>query len=681
MYSDPVDILTSIVRPADLEPKATPHWRLEQIRKKLQFGPDLIVFAVAFTLAYLLRFDFVIPQHERSRWLVQLPIVILIQFGALRFFGVYKFIWRYVGMAEIKSFLRAACVALLPIVGMRLLLPSWFDQFRVPASVILMNSILGFGGALGLRVGWRALYETYERPGKKSQTLDNDSFIRAKKSVLLIGAGRTGMLTAREIRSRSHLNLEVKGFVDDAKNKVGSVIEGVEVVGTSQDLPRLVHDLKIDHVVITIANASRKAIRQLVRICERIPVKARIVPGLHELVGGTVEVNSIRDLQIEDLLGREPVQLDEEEMERFLVGKTIMVTGAGGSIGSELACQVARFKPASLLLVERAEFSLFEIDRGLRQKWPELSIVPIVADIGDETRMRAIFGMHLPNVVLHAAAHKHVPMMESNVCEVVKNNILATRLLGELAGQYETDVFILISTDKAVRPTSVMGASKRVGELVVQNLNQRFATRYAAVRFGNVVGSAGSVIPIFREQIRQGGPVTVTHPDMIRYFMTIPEAAQLVLQAGAITEGGEIFVLDMGEPVNILSLAKDIIMLSGFKPFEDIDIIFTGVRPGEKLFEELETSEEHLAKTRHRKIFIGKMAILPEQQMAQVLRWLTLLSKRGREQELRNYLTRILPESRLERGDASQPHIKIESATFDRSIVDAEPKRYASAGR
>jgi FlaA1/EpsC-like NDP-sugar epimerase len=347
------------------------------------------------------------------------------------------------------------------------------------------------------------------------------------------------------------------------------------------------------------------------------------------------------------------VQLDEQGIEKFLVGKTVMVTGAGGSIGSELSRQVARFQPANLLLVERAEFALFDINRELGVTWPALSQVALVADINDRARMRRIFAAYRPDTVLHAAAHKHVPMMEYNSTEAIKNNVLGTHLLGELAGQLGVEAFVLISTDKAVRPSSVMGASKRVAELVVQDLNRRFATRYVAVRFGNVIGSAGSVIPIFRQQILDGGPVTVTHPDMTRYFMTIPEASQLVLQAGSMGEGGEIFILDMGEPVRILDLAKDAITLSGLRPFEDIDIVYTGIRPGEKLFEELEIREEEMTNTRHPKIFIGKIRPYSQLEVNQALQRLGALAAIGDEHDIRSYLCELLPESQLETRNRS----------------------------
>jgi len=408
-----------------------------------------------------------------------------------------------------------------------------------------------------------------------------------------------------------------------------------------------VAELGIDHVVISIAQTARKDLRRIIDICEAIPVRARIIPGLYELIDGSVEISRIRDVEIEDLLGRDPVNLDEKSLEEFLKGKTVMVTGAGGSIGSELCCQVARFGAGRVLMVERAEFALFDADRAICAGGSEAEIVPLVADICDEARMRTLFETYRPAVVFHAAAHKHVPLMENNSGEAVKNNILGTRLLAELAGQFAVETFVQISTDKAVRPTSIMGASKRAAELAAQDLNQSYDTHFISVRFGNVLGSAGSVVPIFRKQIEEGGPVTVTHPDMVRYFMTIPEASQLVVQAGAIGEGGEIFILDMGEPVRIVDMAKDMITLCGLKPYEDIDIEFTGMRPGEKLFEELETVGETIAKTRHPKIFIGTINTYGQADVERALGRFKELSASGNETELRRFFNELLPEARV----------------------------------
>jgi FlaA1/EpsC-like NDP-sugar epimerase len=602
----------------------------------------MLVLVVAFWIAYELRFEFRLSEQETQSRLWQTPLVVLIQFAALFIAGVYAFIWRYIGMAEITAFIKAAFWSGLVLLTLRLGLTAEFHVWRVPISIIVMTTVFGVGGVLCLRVLRRGIYERFE---KKAQA--NGSNGRRRKPVLLVGAGRAGMLAAREIQNRGDLGLEIRGFVDDDAEKLGSVIQGVKVLGVSRDLPRLVPDLGVDHVIITIAQASRLTIRRIIEICEQIPIKARIIPGYYEIVGGQVELTRIRDVEIVDLLGREPVHLDQEILAEFLKGKTVMVTGAGGSIGAELARQVAHFEVGTLLLVERAEFALFDIDRELRQRWPQLSLVPLVADICDQPRMQSIFTDHRPSVVVHAAAHKHVPMMEINPTEAVKNNILATRLLGELAGAHKVDAFIQISTDKAVRPSSVMGASKRIAELAVQALDPRFATRFVSVRFGNVLGSAGSVVPIFREQILNGGPVTVTHPDMVRYFMTISEAAQLVLQAGAMGAGGEIFILDMGEPVRILDMAKDMISLFGLKPYEDIDIVFSGMRPGEKLFEELQIDGERISKTKHPKIFIGRINTSPEAEVDEALARLRELSAPSQEKKLRAYLNQLLPEGQV----------------------------------
>jgi FlaA1/EpsC-like NDP-sugar epimerase len=648
VYSKAVNLtgVTSVFHPRTVRSDGWYRLISAMLPRKVQLALDLSVLAISFVLAYLLRFDFQIPRSELMPGLLQLPYVLAIQMICLSAFNVHRSLWRYTDMSDVGPFVKATILAFLPVITLRLTLPQQFGQFRVPLSISVMDAVLAFGATLGSRVLWRALYETAQ---------NDDAAFKAsaqnRTPVLLIGAGRAGLLAVKEIKTRANMSLEVKGFVDDNREKHGSSIHGVRVLGSTDELPRLVKEAGVDHVIITIARASRRELRRLLQVCEQVPVKARIIPGLHEILQGKVEFSSIRDVQIEDLLGRESIQLDEGEMARFLAGKVVMVTGAGGSIGSELARQIARFNVASLLLVERAEFSLFRVDRELRAAFADVRFEPLVADVGDRVRMRSIFGTHRPQVVLHAAAHKHVPMMEHNLTEAVTNNILATHSLAELAGQSGVEVFVQISTDKAVRPTSVMGASKRVAELVIQYLNQSFPTRFVAVRFGNVIGSAGSVIPIFREQIVKGGPVTVTHPDMVRYFMTIPEAAQLVLQASTMGEGGEIFILDMGEPVRILDLARDTILLSGLKPYDDIDIVFTGIRPGEKLVEELQGGEELMTKTRHPKIFIGKIAAYPESKVREALVRLRTMSEVGQDEALRRYLGELMPEAQL----GSQP--------------------------
>ena len=612
------------------------------LTRALQFTLDIGVLVLAFVIAYLLRFEFALPEGELNNLVQQLPYVVLVQFAALALAGVYSFIWRYVGMAEVKAFVYAAVWSALALAVLRLSLPNRFATWRVPLSVVLMGTVLSFGGVLGLRVLRRYFYEKGQRESHAAQATKSE-----RAPTLLVGAGRAGVLAAREIAGRGDMNMDVKGFVDDDPEKKGAVIHGIRVLGTTEDLPRLVKELGISQVVITIAQISRQEILHLIGLCRKIQVSIRIIPGLYDVLQGKVRVTRIRNVQIEDLLGREPVYLDEAQIGQFLAGKRVMVTGAGGSIGAELARQVARFQPGKILLVERAEFALFDIDADLRRTRPEAEIVPLVADVFDEARMRAIFATHAPQVIFHAAAHKHVPMMESNPGEAIKNNILATRLLGELAGEHGVETFVMISTDKAVRPTSIMGATKRVAELSILDLRGKYQTRYEAVRFGNVIGSAGSVVPIFREQIRRGGPVTVTHPEMRRYFMTIPEAAQLVLQAGAMGEGGEIFILDMGEPVRILDLAEEMITLTGLRPYVDMDIVFTGLRPGEKLFEELELSGEQIAKTRHPKIFIGRLNAYPPEEIDRALRFLAEIARDGDGTAVRKFLNSLLPEANL----------------------------------
>ena len=621
-------------------PSGKKPWWSFLLRRPMHYVLDAFLLFVVLVVAFLFRFEFDVPESWAQRGLAMSPVVVGLQLVSLRLSGVYNFIWRYVGLRELMSFVRAMGMWTLPLVVVRFLPHDMFDLARLPISILAMDSMFAFFGVVGLRVARRGLYEAFERSGGERRVV--------KKRVLLLGAGRAGALAAREILGRNDSDLDIRGFVDDDPEKQDSVLNGITVLGTTVELPQLVKELAIDHIVITIAKASRQEFRRILDICEAIPVRARVIPGLYEILQGHVSVNRIRDVQVEDLLGREPIQLDDAALHKFLTDRIVVVTGAGGSIGSELARQVARFNPTKLLLLERAEGALFDIDRELRASHPSVSLIPVIADVGDEARIDAVFSEHKPHVILHAAAHKHVPMMEKNPGEAIKNNVGGTRTVARLAGLHGADAFVLISTDKAVRPTSVMGASKRAAELVVQDLNGQFSgTRFVAVRFGNVLGSAGSVIPIFREQIRKGGPVTITHPEMVRFFMTIPEASQLVLQAGAMGEGGEIFVLDMGEPVKIVDLAKDMVRLSGLRPFEDIDIVFTGIRPGEKLYEELQATGEELTKTRHPKIFIGKITAMSQDALEAALAPLWEAAARSDGHAVRAALASLVPESKL----------------------------------
>ena len=617
--------------------------RLWFLRRPTQFLVDIAVLSGAFLLAYLPAINIQLGEFYLNTALSQLPLVVLVQFASLFLTGAYSILWRYVSIEDIRVFLRAGAVSGAILVAFRFALMSTdFNLWQVPVSVIVIDTVLAFGGLLALRVTRRFIYELREK-----RSLFGPIKRIKHKPALVVGAGRVGAALAKEVVGRADSALQIRGFVDDDNRKQGGSVGGVRILGTTRDLPRLVEELDVQDVVIAMDHASGKEIRRIIEICGNIAVRTQIIPSLNEIAQGRVSVNRIRDVEIEDLLGRDPVQLDDKNLHDFLTDKTVMVTGAGGSIGSELVRQITRYHPRRLLLIERAEYMLFQIGRELAGNFKDVDAVPLLADISDEPRMREIFERYRPEVIFHAAAHKHVPLMETNAVEAVKNNILATRTLGTLAGESGVRDFVLISTDKAVNPTSVMGASKRVAEIIVQGLNRRFETNYISVRFGNVLGSAGSVVPIFREQIRNGDPITVTDPKMTRYFMTIPEAAQLVLQAGALGNGGEIFILDMGEPVRILDLAEDMIRLSGLTPHEDIDIVFTGIRKGEKLFEELEIKGEDLLKTRHPKIFIGKIAAYPEETVDEIVTGFEAARRTGDGEMIRQTFTRFLPEADL----------------------------------
>lgn len=612
------------------------------VRRLIKLSIDGMVLAAALLLAYALRFNFEIRSETYQALRIQLPLVVALQLATLWLAGTSRVFWRYISLADLPLFLKALVYWTIPLLACRLLLDESLQVLRLPLSIIVLDGVLAFGGVLGARIVRRSISE---RSSKRRHA--RHAGAAGLRPVFLVGAGRAGMLSAREILGQGNTDLDPIGFIDDDPLKVGSVIHGVPVLGTTEELPDLVAAYRPDHVVITIADAEPARLRRIVEICESIPIKVRTIPGFYDLLQGKVSIQRMRDIEPGDLLGRSAVEADTDKLRDFLSNKRVLVTGAGGSIGSELVRQIAVFRPARLLLVDRSEFALFLIEREITEAWPELDIVARLADVRDEGRMEGLLRYHRPQVVVHAAAHKHVPMLESQPGEAVKNNVFGTAVLGELCGRCDVETFVLISTDKAVRPTSVMGASKRVAELVVQALDARYDTRYVAVRFGNVLGSAGSVVTIFSEQIRRGGPVTVTHPDMTRYFMSIPEASQLVLSAAAMGRGGEVFILDMGDPLLVVELAEKMIRLAGFAPHDDIEIIFTGARPGEKLVEELVHSPEELMPTAHDKIFVAEIPLLEPATIDGGLERLRELVEAGRSAELRRFLNRLLPEADL----------------------------------
>lgn len=619
---------------------------------------DITLMAASFLMAYLIRFDFLLTEQSYRLFQTQLPWVISIQLIVYFIVGLGQFIWRFIGMREVKYFVTHAVLTVLPMLLFRLFLSNRFQGYRIPISIILMTGVFSFMSLLGIRLLRRYIYERRLniRAEELSETFETEGKVpkhhREKVSwpkALLVGAGRAGSKAAEALQMDPESRLELIGFIDDDKSKHGLRVRDLKILGTTDDLPDVVRKHNVEQVIIAISKATRDQINRITQQCEAIPVKVRIIPGFADIVSGRRSVKMIRDVQIEDILGRDSVHLDEHRIRDFVGGNCVMVTGAGGSIGSELVRQACRFQAETVLLVERSEYALYSIHREISRDYSACAskIIPLLADVCDRRRMAEIFAAWKPQVILHAAAHKHVPMMEYNPGEAVKNNVFGTHTMVQLAKEYAAEAFVLISTDKAVNPTSIMGVTKRLAELIIQSCNGMSDTRFLAVRFGNVLGSTGSVIPLFKEQISRGGPVTVTHPEMQRYFMTIPEAVQLVLQASAMGQGSEIFILDMGEPVQIASMAERMIRLSGLRPFEDIDIVFTGVRPGEKLFEELNTLEEHADTTRHPKIFVGKIKSLPSDAVEEIMNNLENSIHNGNAKQLRRYLSEVVPESKL----------------------------------
>ena len=529
----------------------------------------------ANTVAFLLRFDGAVPPQYWAAYVAMLPWLLLARAAGFTAFGQFRGLWRYASLYDLRLIVMAV---LSSSAGFFIVVRWMFAQPDYPRSVYLIDGLVLIALLSALRMARRAYHEM--RPAPRG------------KRVLIIGAGNAGELIVRDMQQSPDYDYEPIGFVDDERGKQGERIRGVPVLGTRADLARVIEKTRPDDVLIAMPSAPPAIIQEVVRALQPFHLTINTLPRLSEIVSGKVAVGQIRKLAIEDLLARPPVGLDPAPVRALVSGRCVMVTGAGGSIGSELCRQIAALGPRTLVLFERYENSLFAITNELQDRWPGIDVRPLVGDVGDAGRLRGVFARYPPHVVFHAAAHKHVPLMEISPSEAVKNNIFGTQELVEAASTSGADRFIMISTDKAVNPTSAMGVSKRVAEMIVQSKNMSSGTVFAAVRFGNVLGSNGSVVPRFLDQIRAGGPVTVTHPDMRRYFMLIPEAVHLVMHAAAMAEGGEVFVLDMGEQIKVLDMARTLIRLSGFVPDEDIPIVFTGLRPGEKLFEELVGNQE-----------------------------------------------------------------------------------------
>lgn len=561
-----------------------------RIRQSILVGADLCFILISFLLSMMLTASKL--SYDMSNIILPVGIYIILHISVFTFAGCYSSLWRYAGAEEMLSIVLASLIYIIPCVLLhRIAGYKYTPLFYIVNTMFIVASTGGF----------RLAYRTVRKLGKMNYVKCDVS------NVLLVGAGTAGHVVINEIKDNPQMKKRVVGILDDDKNKVGRKIHNIKILGTTDDVANIVDEKHVDEIIITMANITKEDKKRVIEKCQKTKCKLKTLPGIYEIIDGKVDIKKIRDVDIEDLLGREPIRTNLKEISNYVKDKVVLITGGGGSIGSELCRQIATFKPKHLVIVDNYENNAYAIQQELIRKYGNrLNLSTIIASIREDIRMEEIFKNYRPEVVFHAAAHKHVPLMEKSPSEAIKNNIFGTYNVVRLSDKYEVKRFVLISTDKAVNPTNIMGATKRAAEMIIQTFNDKSKTEYVAVRFGNVLGSNGSVIPLFKKQIAEGGPVTITHPEIIRYFMTIPEAVGLVIQAGAMAKGGEIFILDMGEPVKILDLANNLIQLSGFEPGEDIDIEFTGLRPGEKLYEELLMSEEGLTNTENRKIFIGK---------------------------------------------------------------------------
>lgn len=562
---------------------------------------DVIAINAAYGLALWLRFDLrfsMIPENYLLTWLYFSPVFTVLTVCSFHVLKLYHSVWRFVSFNELgRAALASGISLIIQIIGTC----AFFE--RMPISYYVVGFFLQFLAVGGIRFSYRALriWRNYMLESKRHNL----------ERVMIVGAGEAGRMLIREIMVTKPRSSKVCCIIDDNPNKKGRMLERVPIVGNRKTIPTMVKLYKIDKIIVALPSAKARQKKLILDICKDTGCELKILPGISQILDGKAKLSQLRDVSVEELLGREPVLIDMKEVGRCIEGRRILITGGGGSIGSELARQAAQYNPAQLILFDIYENNVYEIQQELRRKEPDLNMKVLIGSVRDRRRIRQVMAECRPDIVYHAAAHKHVPLMEDSPNEAIKNNVLGTYETAQAANDYGVERFVLISTDKAVNPTNIMGASKRLCEMVVQAMDKQSHTMFTAVRFGNVLGSNGSVIPLFKKQIAEGGPVTVTHPEITRFFMTIPEAVSLVLQAGVYAENGEIFVLDMGKPVKISELARNLILLSGHVPDGDIRIEYTGLRPGEKLYEELLMAEEGLRKTKNELIFIGRPLELP----------------------------------------------------------------------
>ncbi|MBU2540153.1 polysaccharide biosynthesis protein [Patescibacteria group bacterium] len=592
---------------------------------------DIILITISIWLSFLIRFDGDVPKQYNAFILEMIALAVILIVPVFYSQRLYSFSWSYVSANELISLFKATTISFIFLGIIVYILKSFSFLISFPRSILFISYFLIFILCGGFRFSKR-IYLHIIGMGRMSK----------KEKTLIVGAGDAGEQILRSVLSSNNSPYSLIGFVDDSLVKQGVNIHGVKVLGKLEDIPKIVADYQVKQLIIAIPSAGNAIIKKAVDLGKKSGLKKiKIAPSISEIINGRVSLRDLKDVGAEDLLGRTPVVLDTKEIERFIKDKIVLITGAAGSIGSELSRQIARFKPSLLLLLDQDETGLFNISEEIKNNFSDLKIISSIADITDEEKIKKIFKEFQPNVIFHAAAYKHVPLMEENPDEAVKNNILGTENIVRAALYNDAEKFIFISTDKAVNPKSIMGATKRIGEMIYQTFNQKNNTKFISVRFGNVLDSRGSVIPTFREQIRKKEPVTVTHPDMKRYFMLISEACLLVMQAGAMGQGGEVFVLDMGEPIKILDLAKEMIKLAGFEPDKDIPIVFTEIRPGEKLFEEILTAEEGTIATKNKKIFMAKLSNVNNNELENKLEKLKSIASEGKMEEIKKTLENL----------------------------------------
>jgi FlaA1/EpsC-like NDP-sugar epimerase/lipopolysaccharide/colanic/teichoic acid biosynthesis glycosyltransferase len=642
--------------------------RFNPYTKSAQVALDAGIFAGALTLAYLIRFEGMPKGPDAAQFFLWLPVLVVARLIVNREIGVYRFIWRFVSLPDVLAIARSLGIVTIFILGLRLLWPvanSWAGAVKLPLSVIALEYLLSLIGSTGARVLRRVLYERSCKPAL--------AFARVRRRVILYGAGKAGRLLLREFESRN--DIEVAGFLDDDPKKADSVIAGARVVGNGASLAGIARQFRVEEVVISMATANRQTLMRILGQCRDAGVPAKIIPSLQEILDGRVRISELREVQIEDLLGRRSVSLPEVDdgARQTYAGKRILVTGASGSIGSELVRQLIALKPAKLLMLDQDENGIYELEQQVAARLPHALVESEITDIKQRGRITEIFQGFRPEIVFHAAAHKHLSLMEKAPCEAVLNNVLGTKIVLDACIHSGTERFVFVSTDKAVNPSSVMGATKKIGEILVQSVAEGSPMRAACVRFGNVMGSRGSVIPLFQKQIREGGPLTVTHPDVVRFFMTIPEAVQLILCAGCLAQHGEVFVMDMGSPRKILELAQEMILLSGLEPGKDIDIAITGLRPGEKLNEELTGPAEAPCRTPYEKL--SKVIPFPIDGV-EIRRQVASLVKAAKRND-RHAIYGILKD--MEIGFCSDPQSfgKPQNIAQGGTLLRAEPRRKA----